>query len=95
MTQYSKSSQWIHKTLSGGQEAVLIPLASNKADMTSVFVLNETGSFLWEKLETQSTLETLESELQNEFDCDPKLLQSELKTYLADLVQLGAIEIVS
>ena len=53
-----------------GYEYVLVPVSNNIADMDSVYTLNETGAFIWEKLDGKSTLAEIISSMQTEFDVD-------------------------
>jgi methyltransferase-like protein len=53
-----------------GNEYVLVPVANNIADMNSVFILNETGAFIWEKIDGKRTVEEIIDLVVNEYEID-------------------------
>lgn len=42
-----------------GNEYVLVPIANNIADMTSVYTLNETGAFIWDQIDGKRSVEEI------------------------------------
>jgi len=42
-----------------GNEYVLVPIANNIADMTSVYTLNETGAFIWDNVDGKRSIEEI------------------------------------
>jgi hypothetical protein len=53
-----------------GNEYVLVPVANNIADMNSVFILNETGAFIWEQLDGNRTVGEVIELVVNEYEID-------------------------
>jgi methyltransferase-like protein len=53
-----------------GNEYVLVPVANNIADMNSVFVLNETGAFIWEQIDGKRTVGEIIEVVINEYEID-------------------------
>ena len=53
-----------------GNEYVLVPVANNIADMNSVFILNETGAFIWEQIDGKRTVEEVIELIINEYEID-------------------------
>jgi hypothetical protein len=53
-----------------GNEYVLVPIANNIADMTSVYTLNETGAFIWEQINGTRNIEDIIVLLTAEYDVD-------------------------
>ncbi len=51
-----------------GNEYVLVPIANNIADMTSVYTLNETGAFIWEQIDGKRDVEEIIVMLTGEYD---------------------------
>jgi hypothetical protein len=51
-------------------EYVLVPVTDNIADMNSVFTLNETGSFIWERMDEIHTLGDIVNDLISEYETD-------------------------
>ena len=64
-----------------GTEYVLIPVTNNIADMNSVFTMNETGAFIWEKIDGKRSMEDLVKILIGEYEVD-------FDTAVADLMGL-------
>ena len=68
-----------------GDEYVLVPVSNNIADMDSVYTLNETGAFIWEKLDGKSTLAEIVSCMQTEFDVDAETAKNDLFAFVAEM----------
>jgi len=68
-----------------GDEYVLVPVSNNIADMDSVYTLNETGAFIWEKLDGESTLTEIVSCMQTEFDVDAETAKNDLLAFVAEM----------
>jgi len=68
-----------------GDEYVLVPVSNNIADMDSVYTLNETGAFIWEKLDGKSTLAEIISCMQTEFDVDAEIAKKDILAFVAEM----------
>jgi len=55
-----------------GNEYILVPIANNIADMTSVFTLNETGAFIWEQIDGKKNVGDIIDALVSEYEIDKK-----------------------
>jgi hypothetical protein len=55
-----------------GDEYVLVPVTDNIADMKSVYTLNSTGAFIWNRLDGSKTVRDIVDEVEKEFDVDSK-----------------------
>jgi hypothetical protein len=53
-------------------EYILVPLTGNVANMKSLYTLNETAAFLWEKIDGTKTINQLAEEIVLEFDVEMK-----------------------
>lgn len=53
-----------------GNEYVLVPVIDNIADMNSVFILNETGAFIWENINGKNTIGEIIEKLVTEFETE-------------------------
>lgn len=65
----SHSPSVISKKIKG--EYLLIPLASNIADMDSLFKLNETGAFIWDAIDGIRTISDITLMVTEEFETEP------------------------
>lgn len=68
-----------------GDEYVLVPVSDNIADMDSVYTLNETGAFIWERLDGKSTLAEIISCMQSEFDVDAETAKNDLLDFVTEM----------
>lgn len=68
-----------------GKEYVLVPVTDNIADMNSVYTLNETGAFLWEKIDGKRTVRDLIREMTNEYKIDKKTATRDVLWFIEDL----------
>jgi len=68
-----------------GDEYVLVPLSNNIADMDRVYTLNETGAFIWERLDGKTDLATILKEMQKTFDVDKKTAEQDLRDFIDQL----------
>lgn len=68
-----------------GDEYVLVPVSNNIADMDSVYTLNETGAFIWERLDGKSTLAEIISCMQSEFDVDAEKAKNDLLDFVTEM----------
>jgi len=57
-------------TRKSGNEYVLVPLANNIADMTSVYTLNETGAFIWDQIDGKRDVEEIIIAVTGEYEID-------------------------
>ena len=63
------ASDVVVRTIAG--ETLLVPVERGIANCDRVFVLNETGAFLWQRLDGHRGREALIRELASEFDVPP------------------------
>jgi hypothetical protein len=64
----SRLTSVVSKKIKG--EYLLIPLASNIADMDSLYKLNETGAFIWDGIDGRRTVSDIALMVASEFDVD-------------------------
>jgi len=68
-----------------GDEYVLVPLSNNIADMDRVYTLNETGAFIWERLDGKTDLAAILKEMQKTFDVDKATAEQDLLEFIDQL----------
>lgn len=68
-----------------GNEYILVPVANNIADMTSVYTLNETGAFIWEQIDGVKSLEDIAEALVSEFETDRETAETDLADFMEDV----------
>jgi len=75
------------------EETILVPVHMDIADMDGIYTLNEIGAFVWEQLGTSLTLEHLQNLVLDEYDVSPETAKSDLKTFLGELLAIGALQL--
>jgi hypothetical protein len=80
---YLKKSQFASRQV--GEEMILVPLKSNVSDMNELFTLNEVGSFIWDQINENSTLEDIINAVLLEFDVDINTARKDVEQFLQKL----------
>ncbi|UUZ80819.1 PqqD family protein [Paenibacillus sp. P26] len=62
------------------------------ADQYTVTKLNEVGGLCWSLLKEPRTVDALASELQNHYEITAEEAESDVETFLSELMQLGLVE---
>jgi hypothetical protein len=68
-----------------GKEYVLVPVTNNIADMNSVYTLNETGAFLWELIDGETSVEDMIEALIREYDIDEKNASDDVLEFINEM----------
>jgi sensor domain CHASE-containing protein len=74
-------------------EHILVPLASRGAEIDSIFNLNQTGTFIWEKIDGQRTLGEIASLLAKDFGVSVPRAEADCGEFAAQLLEVRAIEL--
>lgn len=73
-------------------EMVLVPIRQKAGDLESVYTLNTTASFVWERLNGERTLEEIKEELLERFEVDEDEAERDMVELVAQLESIGAIQ---
>jgi hypothetical protein len=65
-----------------GNEYILVPITDNIADMNSVYTLNETGAFIWDKVDGKRNLEEIIAALTEEYDIDTQNAEKDVFSFI-------------
>jgi hypothetical protein len=68
-----------------GEELILVPLKDNVADMDEMFTLNDVGSFIWEMIDENKTVDDLERAIIAEYEVDQQEAKKDLEEFLEKL----------
>lgn len=71
---------------------VVVPVGAATVDFNGMLNLNETGAFLWEKLQNDITREELISALLEVYDITEDIAAKDIDAYIAKLEEAGLIE---
>ena len=69
-------------------ETMVIP-SGGELDLNMMITLNETGAFLWERLNEETTQEALVAALLSEYDCDEATAQNAVAGFVQKLNDNG------
>ena len=84
---YLKKSKFATRYI--GAELIIVPLKNSVADMNELYTLNEVGSFIWELINGENTIDEIISEIVREFNVDKKTAQNDIKTFIQKLESLN------
>ena len=68
-----------------GNEYILVPITDNIADMNSVYTLNETGAFIWDKIDGKRNLEEIIAALTEEYDIDTLNAEKDVFSFIDNM----------
>ena len=68
-----------------GDEYVLVPVSNTIADMKSVYTLNVTAAYIWEKLDGKKNVQEIIDDMVGEFDIDEATALSDVLTFFSNL----------
>lgn len=87
-------------TLSRNSEILHAPVSADEAVMMSVtsgryYGVNAVGTRIWELLETPKTVAELCTQINTEFDVDPKTCEAAVLKFIGDLVDNGVVHVTT
>lgn len=66
-------------------ESLLIPVAGSVAQLKNIFVLNDTGTFIWKRLGRDGSLAELARDMALEFGASEETAREDLRAFLSGL----------
>ena len=72
-------------------EAILVPVTGRMAQEASLYTLNETSAFLWERLDGKRTGRDLVKEFMEAYEVEGAQAELDVRKFLAQLEEIGAI----
>jgi len=88
-TRYERNQDFIYRSIVN--EAVLVPIHQDVADMECIYTLNSLGAFIWERMAQPLTQDELLANIQGEYDVDPSVLVVDLENFIQEMTTIGAI----
>lgn len=73
-------------------ETVLVPCGKTIYDSNGLFILNEVGAFLWERLETSESEDALLAALLEEYEVDADTARQDVCDFLNKLREMKIID---
>ena len=72
-------------------DTILVPVGKTVYDSNGLFVLNEAGAFLWDRLENAESEEMLLADLLEEYDVSEAVARQDVREFLTKLRELKII----
>ena len=72
-------------------DTILVPVGKTVYDSNGLFILNELGSFLWDRLETAENEEELLNAVLDEYEVTEETAKKDLRTFLDKLREMGIL----
>ena len=70
-------------------EVFLVPIRGRLADLQELFVLDDVGSWIWERLDGSRSVHDLATEVVGEFEVDHAQAAADLEVFLQQLREAG------
>ncbi len=90
---YAKNPEYVQRDVAG--ECILVPIRRNLTESNSIYVLNETGASLWQRIDGTRSVQTITDEFVEEYDVTTEQLYQDFQTLLTDLLSIHAIDEVT
>ncbi|MCD7777883.1 MAG: PqqD family protein [Clostridiales bacterium] len=72
--------------------AVVVPFGADSVDFNNIMNLNETGAFIWSKLESDTTEDAVVKALTSQYDIDEISAKTDVAEFIEMLRKNGLIE---
>jgi hypothetical protein len=90
---YAKNPEYVQRDVAG--ECILVPIRRNLSESNSIYVLNESGAALWQRIDGTRSVQAITDEFVQEYDVTVERLHQDFQTLLADLLSIHAINEVA
>jgi hypothetical protein len=86
---YQKNPDVVYRIIAG--EAILIPITRQAQAAGRMLTLNETGAFIWERLDGKRRLGEILEELRDEYEVEKETARQDLLEMISSLQETGAV----
>lgn len=87
---FERNSDYVYRRIA--DEAVLVPIHQQVADMDCLYTMNPVGAFVWERLDGSATQAQILAAMLDEYDAEPAVIAADLDAFLREMVAIGAIK---
>ena len=70
---------------------VVVPVGAASVEFAGMINLNAVGSFLWQVLETEQTVDSLTAALTARYEVEDQIARADVEAFLESLAKVGAI----
>lgn len=75
-------------------DTILVPIARQVEEVECIYTLNESGTYIWNKLDGKTTLEQIATELTKEYSIPNDKAEKDIKSLINDLEKADCIKAV-
>ena len=75
-----------------GEQNIVVAVGEESRDFNGIIRLNETGRFLWERLQSETTEKNLVSAMLLEYDIDEATAENDTADFIASLREADLLE---
>jgi len=72
---------------------LIVPVRGKVGDLASIYSFNQTGSLIWQSMESPKTLGELISDVQREYAVAREQAEKDVKQFLQDTLSVGLVEV--
>ena len=74
-------------------ETLIVPVRGKVGDLASIYSFNETGSLIWQSLESPRNLAELIRAVEQEYEVSPEHARRDVTQFLNDTLSVGLVEV--
>ena len=90
---YTKHPDYVQRDVAG--ECILVPIRRTLTEANSIYVLNETGAALWNRIDGHRSAQDIVADFCNEYEVATDQLAKDFTSLLDDLLSIQAVEAVT
>jgi hypothetical protein len=75
------------------EELILVPIKQKAGEIESIYTMNEVAARIWELLDGTKNLGAIRDSIVNEFDVSREEAETDLREFLQQLEQIGAVRV--
>lgn len=88
---YVRSQAVVSRSVAG--ETLIVPVRGKVGDLASIYRFNQTGSLIWQSMESPQTVAELISAVQQEYAVAHEQAEKDVKQFLQDTLSAGLVEV--
>lgn len=88
---YVRSLAVVSRRVAG--ETLIVPVRGKVGDLASIYSFNQTGSLIWQSMESPRTLAELIGAVQQEYAVAYEQAEQDVKQFLQDTLSAGLVEL--
>jgi Coenzyme PQQ synthesis protein D (PqqD) len=87
---YTKHPDYVQRDVAG--ECILVPIRRTLTEANSIYVLNDTGAALWNRIDGRRTAQDIVADFCNEYEAAADQVAKDFTLLLDDLLSIQAVE---